>query len=71
MSQKNCIKRHKSPNSYISIPVIVVLVLGLFLCGACGPSVITSKYTSEQIIELALKHSPECRIAKPGESVSP
>ena len=67
MSCKNRIKRLEFHSPHISNILITILLLGLLLCGACAPAENISKYTGEQVIELARNHSPECRILKPGE----
>ena len=70
MSLRNRAKRLKLKNVYINNIAIVVLVLGLLVHGACTPDENTPEYTSEQVIELAQNHSPECRVLKPGENGS-
>jgi hypothetical protein len=56
---------------YLYDIVLIALILGLFICGACTPAESASEYTSEQVIAVARKHSPECRILVPGENGSP
>ena len=73
MSLQNRAKHRKLIDIHIVNIAIIDLVLDLLVCGACTPeeSIAITKYTGEQIIELAQKHSPDCYIRIQGESTSP